>query len=86
LAAGFGDLLGEPCHEPGLSDTGLAGYIERERITGLDGVQGGVQTTELSCATDEVRGGDSPRHGEEYAPYSLGLEPANGRLITHSPP
>ena len=29
-----------------------------------------------------MRGGDAPRHGEEYAPYGLGLEPVDGR-ITH---
>ena len=35
------------------------------------------------CATDEMRGGDAPRHGEEYAPYGLGLEPVDGLLIIH---
>jgi hypothetical protein len=33
-----------------------------------------VQPAELSCPTDEVRGCDGPRHGDEYAPYGSGLE------------
>ena len=39
--------------------------------------------SELNHATDEMRGRDGPRHGEEYAPYSLGLEPVDGLLIIH---
>jgi hypothetical protein len=42
-----------------------------------------MQTAELSYATDEVRGRDGPRHGEEYAPCSPRLELANSRLVTH---
>jgi hypothetical protein len=78
------DLLGKPGHQSGLADAGFAGYAQRDCIAGLGGVEGSVQTTELSCATDEVRGRDGPRHGEEYAPYGFGLEPAGGGPITHS--
>jgi len=78
------NLLGEPGHQPGLPDPGFAGYAERDGVASLCGVEGGVQTAELSCATDEVRGRDSPGHGEEYAPYGFGLEPAGSGLITRT--
>jgi hypothetical protein len=78
------NLLGEPGHQPGLPDPGFASYAERDGLASLRGVEGGVQTAELSCATDKVRGRDGPRHGEEYAPYGFGLEPADSGLITRS--
>jgi hypothetical protein len=38
------DLLGEPRHQPGLADAGLAANTERDRIADPDGLESGVQT------------------------------------------
>jgi hypothetical protein len=67
-------LISKPSDQPGLADTSLPGYAERDGIADPGGLEGGVEAMQLSCATDEMRGRNGPRHGDEYAPHSLGWE------------
>jgi hypothetical protein len=67
-------LVSKPSDQPGLADTGLPGHAERDGIADPGGLEGGVEAMQLSCATYEMRGRNGPRHGDEYAPHSLGWE------------
>jgi hypothetical protein len=70
--------------QPRLTDTGLAAYTERDGIAGLCRLEGGMQTAELNYTTNELRGREGPRHGDEYAPYGSRWELADVAVIIHS--
>jgi len=75
-------LIGEPRHQPGLAHASLPADAEGDRIARPRGIEGGVQSVELSCTADKMRGCDGPRHGDEYRSYSIRLETGSRWLIT----
>lgn len=75
-------LIGEPRHQPGLAHASLPADAQGDRIARPRGIEGGVQSVELSCTADKMRGCDGPRHGDEYRSYSIRLKMGSRWLIT----
>jgi hypothetical protein len=81
LSAALADLAGELGDQAGLAHAGLTADAQRQRLAAAGVCVRRLETAQLSCATDEARGGDPPGHGEEYALRLLGLEPIGGYLV-----